>query len=98
MRRPVTTPPKESAKRNQPTVTNDELLLPASMSRLQRNRDSQQVNKNKERLRNRTSTQIFQLFKEGPDFTCNVLVGHKAVKALVDTGASVSLINSKVVR
>ena len=79
-RRPVPTLPK----RRWPRVANDEPLLPALMLRL-RNRDSQQGNKNKGRPRNRNRAQIFQLFKERPNFTCNVLMGHKTVKALVDT-------------
>lgn len=37
------------------------------------------------------------MLKEGPDFTCNVLLGDK-VKGLVDTGPSVSLVSSKVFR
>ena len=73
-----------STQETLPRVANDELLLPAPMSRL-RNRDSQQGNKNKGKLRNRNRAQIFQLFKERPDFTSNVLMGHKTVKTLVDT-------------
>ena len=38
------------------------------------------------------------MFQKGPDFTCNVLMGHKTVKASVDTRAPVSLINSRVFR
>ena len=34
---------------------------------------------------------MYQVLKEGPDFTCSVLLGGKKVRALVDTGASVSL-------
>ena len=70
-RRPVPT----LLKRSWPRVVNYEPLLLAPMLRL-RNRDSQQGNKNKGRLRNRDRPQIFQLFKEGLDFTCNVLMGH----------------------
>ena len=33
------------------------------------------------------------MLKEGPDFTCANLLGGKKVRALVDTGASVSLVS-----
>ena len=38
------------------------------------------------------------MLKEGPDFTSSILVGGKKVRALVDTGASVSLVSSKTYR
>ena len=41
---------------------------------------------------------MYQVLKEGPDFTCSVLLGGKKVRALIDTGASVSLVSSKTYR
>ena len=41
---------------------------------------------------------MYQVLKEGPDFTCSILLGGKKVRALVDTGASVSLVSSKTYR
>ena len=38
------------------------------------------------------------MLKEGPDFTCCILVGGKKVRALVDTGATASLVSSKTYR
>lgn len=46
----------------------------------------------------RRKAQVYCMLKEGPDFTCNVLLGDKKVKGLVDTGPSVSLVSSKVFR
>lgn len=41
---------------------------------------------------------VYHLLKEGPDLTCNVLLGGRKVRALVDTGASVSLVSSRTYR
>ena len=41
---------------------------------------------------------MYQVLKEGPYFTCSILLGGKQVRALVDTGASVSLVSSKTYR
>ena len=38
------------------------------------------------------------MLKEGPDSTCCVLLGSKKVRALVDTGESVSLVSFKTYR
>ena len=41
---------------------------------------------------------MYQVLKERPDFTSSVLMGGKKVRALIDTGASVSLVSSKTSR
>ena len=47
---------------------------------------------------NEREARVYQVLKEGLDFTCSILLGGRKVRALVDTGASVPLVSSKTYR
>ena len=53
---------------------------------------------NRKEIGNRREARVYQVLKEGLDFTCSILLGGRKVRALVDTGASVSLVSSKTYR
>ena len=89
---PVPIPNREPPRREMGPRRNKETPWLAPASRWSRGAA------NRERFKDRREARVYQVLKEGSDFTCSVLLGGRKVRALVDTGASVSLINSKTYR
>lgn len=89
---PSSTQPRRAPRQKLEPLEKSELLSPTPTSRLSRKRGEGREHTG------RRKTQVYHLLREETDFTCNVLMGDKKVKAFVDAGASVSLVSSKVFR